>query len=90
MLKPRRCRYLQTNPDASHFSNDKVLSPERFPSSPRPGHGYQLLEEVSDRFRKSRTGVTISGRLFQKSDGKSQFRTALAKVVPQLEKSAGI
>jgi hypothetical protein len=48
--------------------------------------GNRLLGEVSDRFRESRTEVTISGRLFQKADGNSQFPDRFGKSCPEIGK----
>jgi hypothetical protein len=56
------------------------------PSS-RSGHGNRLLGEASDRFRESRAEITISGRLFQKSDGNSQFPDRFGKSCPAIGKA---
>jgi hypothetical protein len=44
------------------------------------------LGEVSDRFRESRTEITISGRLFQKPDGNSQLPDRFGKSCPAIGK----
>src|SRR2546422_11364433 len=58
-----------------------------FQSSSRSGHGNRLPGEVSDRFREGRTEVRISGRLFQKSDGNSQFPDRFGKSCPAIGKA---
>jgi hypothetical protein len=41
---------------------------------------------VSDRFGESRTEITISGQLFPKSDGNSQFPDRFGKSCPAIGK----
>src|SRR6266849_5882158 len=45
-----------------------------------------IPRRVSDRFGESRTEITISGQLFPKSDGNSQFPDRFGKSCPAIGK----
>ena len=48
-----------------------------------------IPRSVSDRFGESRTEITISGQLFPKSDGNSQFPDRFGKSCPAIGKVGG-